>query len=102
MEYDERGIIRFLCNEDLSSGDSHQDLRHDSKKTMTAHVVFGDGASMFGKDAKTYATRSPGKPPIELLGIRIQVLLGERAFDSSYSIADSLRILHSIIISHLR
>jgi hypothetical protein len=38
--------------------------------------MFGDGASMFGKDAKTYTTRPLGQPSIELLAIQIQALLG--------------------------
>jgi hypothetical protein len=57
IEYDSKGITRFLCKEDVSSDDSHRDLRHNLKKTITAHVVFGDSASMFGEDAKTYTTK---------------------------------------------
>jgi hypothetical protein len=57
MENDQRMTIWFLCKESVSPEDIHLRDGAEFGKSLTSHVVFGDGATMFGKKAETYTPR---------------------------------------------
>jgi hypothetical protein len=71
----------------------------------TASGESGGGASMFGKDVKTWLASDKarsGRPPIDFLDIGILALLDKRPFHSAYSIAEAPCVSHSTLLSHLR
>jgi hypothetical protein len=103
MEYEQRVVVQFRCKERVSTEDIH----------ACFEAQFGDGTSSEWSilwwcqnvrqeredlDDKMRSAR----PPIDFLDIWILALLNEQPFDSANSIAETLSVSHSTILSYLR
>jgi hypothetical protein len=103
MEYDQSVIIRFLCKEGASPEDIHARLEAqlgdatDSERSVRQWCQY----VRQGREDLHDELRS-SRPPIDFLDIRILALPDEQPFHSAYSIAESLGVPHSTILSHLR
>jgi AraC-like DNA-binding protein len=103
MDHDQRVVIRFLCDECVSSEDIQAHLeaqfgvanyRERSVRLWCQYVRQGR------EDPRDEG--QPGRLPIDYLDIRILALLDERPFHSVYLIAEALGVSHSTILSRLR
>jgi hypothetical protein len=102
-EYDQKVIIRFLCKERVSPQDIHArleaqfgDATYSERSVRLWSQYVRQGREDLHNEARS------GGPPIDFLDIRILALPDERPFHLAYSIAESLYVSHSTILSHLR
>jgi hypothetical protein len=102
MEYDQRGIILFLCKEGISPQEIHRHLEAQfgdatySERSVRRWCQYGPQ----GRENLHDEVRS-GRPPIDFLNLRILALLSEKSLHSAYSIAEAPCVSNSTISSHL-
>jgi hypothetical protein len=102
MEYDQRVIIRFLWNKEIDA--------HEIKHRLQAQ--FGEHAHKF-RTVQFWIAEvridcqylhdeiRAGRLPLGDLDIKILATLDKSPFESARSIAETLRVAHSIVLLHL-
>jgi hypothetical protein len=102
MKYNQRVIIRFLCKERISPEGFHALIEAQFGDATCSERRVRQWFQYLRRECENLRNEvRSSRPPIDLFDIQILALLDEHTLRSANSITESLRVSHSIILSHL-